>query len=221
MRLLVAEDDPKLCDVLARGLERAGYVLDIARRGDEAFALLQHNNYACCIVDWRMPGMDGVELISAARRRGMRTPMLMLTARDTPADRIAGLDAGGDDYLVKPFDFGELLARIRALLRRPLRAPDALTVGSLVVEPALHQARCGGDELGVTPIEYSLLELLARRASTVVPRRELIRHAWPDAIDGVGSNTVEVHVARLRAKIARCDVVIVSVRRAGYRLDRR
>lgn len=221
MRLLVAEDDPKLCAVLARGLEQAGYVLDVARRGDDAFELLLYNDYAAAIVDWRMPGMDGLELITAARRRGLRTPMLMLTARDTPSDRIAGLDAGSDDYLVKPFDFGELLARVRALLRRTADMPDALSVGSLVIEPARRQARCGADELPLTPIEYALLELLTRRKPELVSRPALIEHAWPDAAADVSANAVEVHIARLRAKLVSCGVGIEGVHRSGYRLVRR
>ena len=221
MRLLVAEDDPKLCDVLQRGLEQAGYVLDVAHRGDDALDFLLYNDYAAAIVDWRMPGLDGVELILEARRRGLRTPVLMLTARDMPADRIAGLDAGSDDYLVKPFDFGELLARIRALLRRPVEAPESLSFGALVIDPALREARAGGSALRLTPIEFTLLELLARRAPAVVSRRELVAHAWPAAIDDVGANTVEVHMARLRAKLTAAGVAVEGVRRSGYRLTRR
>ena len=221
MRLLVAEDDPKLCDVLERGLEQAGYVLDVARRGDDALDFLLYNDYAAAIVDWRMPGLDGIELISEVRRRGLRTPVLMLTARDMPADRITGLDAGSDDYLVKPFDFGELLARIRALLRRPAEAPESLSFGRLVIEPALREARVDGTPLRLTPIEFTLLELLARRAPALVSRRELVAHAWPGATDEVGPNTVEVHMARLRAKLTAAAVAVEGVRRSGYRLTRR
>ena len=221
MRLLVAEDDVKLCDVLGRGLEQAGYVLDIAQRGDDALDLLLYNDYAAAIVDWRMPGMDGIELVAEARRRGVRTPVLMLTARDAPGDRVTGLDAGGDDYLVKPFDFGELLARIRALLRRPVAAPGSLRLGELVVEPALRRARCGDAPLPLTPREYALLEVLALRQPAVVSRRELVASAWPDSSADVGANTIEVHVARLRAKLTAAGVGVESVRRSGYRLVRR
>ena len=221
MRLLVAEDDPKLCDVLERGLEQAGYVLDVARRGDDALDYLLYNDYAVAIVDWRMPGLDGVELIKEARRRGLRTPVLMLTARDMPADRITGLDAGSDDYLVKPFDFGELLARLRALLRRPAEAPASLSFGRLVVEPALHEARVDGSVLRLTPIEYALLELLARRAPAVVARHDLVTHAWPGTTADVGTNTIEVHMARLRAKLTPAAVAVEGVRRSGYRLTLR
>src|SRR5579864_5202045 len=116
MRVLVAEDDSRLREVLGRGLEQAGYMVDVAGRGDDALDLLLYADYAAAVVDWRMPGMDGIDVVLAARRRGRRTPVLMLTARDTPADRVAGLEAGSDDYLIKPFDFEELLARLRALL---------------------------------------------------------------------------------------------------------
>jgi DNA-binding response OmpR family regulator len=221
MRLLVAEDDPKLCDVLARGLEQAGYVLDVANRGDDALELLQYNDYAAAIVDWRMPGMDGVDMIASARRQGLRTPMLILTARDTPADRIAGLDAGGDDYLVKPFNFDELLARIRALLRRPATGRESLRFSRLTIDPARREVRAGTLALRLTPTEYALVEAMAQRVPQFVSRRELMAHARPGADGAVSDNAIEVHMARLRAKLAPHGAGIEGMRRSGYRLVER
>ncbi|MFN2582021.1 MAG: response regulator transcription factor [Candidatus Dormibacteria bacterium] len=221
MRLLVAEDDPKLCDVLARGLEHAGYVLDVAHRGDDALELLRYNDYAAAIIDWRMPGMDGVEMITVARRQGLRTPMLILTARDAPADRIAGLDAGGDDYLVKPFNFEELLARIRALLRRPVTASESLHFGRLIIDPARREARVDTSSLALTPTEYVLLDLLVRRAPLFVSRRDLMSHAWPRTDEPISANAIEVHMARLRAKLAPHGCAVEGMRRSGYRLTER
>lgn len=218
MRLLVAEDDDPLRDVIGRGLHQAGYVVDLVARGDDALDQLFYLDYAAAIVDWRMPGLQGIDVIRAARRRGARTPFLMLTARDTPADRIAGLDAGSDDYLVKPFEFGELLARLRALLRRmPASAGAELRVGRLVVDPARRQALIDGTPVAVTPKEFTLLDMLAVRSPGTVSRQELVAGGWPDG-DEVDANRIEVHVARLRAKLAAAELRIEAVRGAGYRL---
>ena len=221
MRLLVAEDDPRLRELLERGLGRAGYVLDAAGRGDDALDLLCYGDYAAAIIDWRMPGLDGAAVISEARRRGVRTPFLMLTARDDPADRIAGLDAGSDDYMVKPFDFDELLARIRALLRRRPDAAEPLRLGSLVIDPERREARIGDVRLSLTPTEFALVEVLVRRAPDAVARRELVATGWPDAQGDVRANVVEVHMARLRAKLAPGSFGIEPQRRGHYRLVQR
>ena len=221
MRLLVAEDDPRLRELLERGLGRAGYVLDAAGRGDDALDMLCFGDYAAAIIDWRMPGLDGAAVITQARKRGVRTPFLMLTARDDPADRIAGLDAGSDDYMVKPFDFDELLARIRALLRRRPDAPEPLRFGSLVIERERRQARVGGISLALTPTELALVELLVQRAPDAVPRRDLVAAGWPDAAGDVRANVVEVHIARLRAKLAPSSFGIEAQRRGHYRLVQR
>jgi len=219
MRLLLAEDDDALRDVLTRGLREAGYVLDVAARGDDALHLMQVNDYAACVLDWRMPGLDGVEVVGGMRRLGIRSPVLMLTARDTPADRVEGLDAGADDYLVKPFDFGELLARLRALLRRPAGVEQTqIRRGALSVDPATRQAFVHGEALKLTGTELAILELLVRRSPAVVDRGAIAHHAWEDDTAPLGSNTIEVHVARLRAKLAGAGVAILTVRGAGYRL---
>ncbi len=219
MRLLLAEDDDALRNVLSRGLREAGYVLDAVSRGDDALHLLQVNDYAAAVLDWRMPGMDGVEVIGGMRRLGIRSPVLMLTARDTPADRVEGLDAGADDYLVKPFDFGELLARLRALLRRP-PAVEATRIrrGALSVDPATREAAVAGEPLRLTSTEFAILEVLVRRSPAVVSRDAIAHHAWDDDSAPLGSNTIEVHVARLRAKLAGAGVSVLTVRGSGYRL---
>lgn len=222
MRLLVAEDDAKLCDVLVRGLRGAGYSVDVASRGDEAFALLSLNTYDASVVDWRMPVMDGVEVVSALRARGLSVPVLMLTARDTPSDRIRGLDAGCDDYMVKPFDFQELLARLRALMRRPAETLGIrLRVGALIIDPATHAASVNGESIALTPTEYAIVELLARRSPAVVRREAIANHAWPDSLDPMSSNAIDVHIARLRAKLVAAGVRFEAMRRVGYRLIER
>ena len=219
MRLLLAEDDEALRSVLTRGLREAGYVLDAVGRGDDALHMLQMNEYAAAVLDWRMPGLDGLEVIGAMRRKGIRSPVLMLTARDTAADRVAGLDGGADDYLVKPFDFSELLARLRALLRRPAGVDGTvLRRGALTVDPATREASVAGEPLHLTATEFAILELLVRRCPAVADRKAIAAHGWEDDTVPLGSNTIEVHVARLRAKLAGAGVAILTVRGTGYRL---
>jgi DNA-binding response OmpR family regulator len=222
MRILVAEDDAKLRDVLTRGLGSAGYTVDVAARGDEALDLLVGNDYAAAVVDWRMPVMDGIEVITAIRSRNLATPVLMLTARDTPADRIRGLDAGCDDYLVKPFDFQEMLARLRALMRRPPATLGVrLRTGAVTIDPATRHVEVNGNEVALTPTEYAIVELLLRRSPAVVSREIIANHAWTDALDPIASNSIDVHVTRLRAKLAGAGVRLEAVRSVGYRLVER
>ncbi|HTW10804.1 MAG TPA: response regulator transcription factor [Acidimicrobiales bacterium] len=219
MRLLLAEDDDNLRGVLERGLKEEGYVVDAVANGRQALDYLGMYEYALAVLDWRMPGASGLDVIVAARRRGVQTPFLVLTARDAAPDRVQALDEGADDYLVKPFDYGELLARLRALLRRPSgdRAP-LLRCGSLAIDPATHETLVAGEPTELTPREFAIMELLARKSPAVVHRRSIALHAWPEEADAVGSNTIDVHIARLRAKIARSDARIETVRGAGYRL---
>jgi DNA-binding response OmpR family regulator len=165
-----------------------------------------------------MPGLDGVEVIVALRHKGNTIPVLLLTARDTPSDRVRGLDSGADDYIVKPFDFDELLARLRAMLRRASGdgAPVIRTAG-LHLDPATHEVRSGENLIQLTPREYAILEVLMRRAGKVVTRHSLAEHAWPDG--EATWNGMEAHMARLRAKIGSgAGVSIVAVRGTGYRL---
>ncbi|MHB1775279.1 MAG: response regulator transcription factor [Acidimicrobiales bacterium] len=220
MRLLVAEDDPGLRSVLERGLQRAGYVVDAVADGERALRYLRAYDYEVAILDWRMPGTSGMDVLRELRRRGSPVPVLMLTARDTTADRVGGLDAGADDYLVKPFQFVELLARIRALQRRPPQAFEpVLVVGDLELNPATRQVERGGDVIPLTSRELSILELLMRRFPAVAERRTIALQVWEDEADAVGSNTIDVHLARLRSKIAGGKVRIDTVRGVGYRLS--
>ena len=220
MRILVAEDDRSLREILVLGLEDNGFRVDAVERGDDAIDQLKFYEYDVAILDWRMPGASGIDVVRWARRHDRPTALLMLTARDAPPDRISGLDAGADDYLVKPFDFGELLARIRALQRRP-RGVDAPVIarGRVTLDPVTRVAAVDGRALALTVTEYNILELLMRRSPAVVDRRAIAEHGWRDETDPLGSNAIDVQESRLRAKIPDAGVRIVTVRGAGYRLD--
>jgi DNA-binding response OmpR family regulator len=220
MRVLVAEDDAGLREVLVLGLEDAGYQVDAVERGDDAIAQLTWYEYDVAVIDWRMPGAPGIDVVSWARRNNRPTAMLMLTARDAPPDRIQGLDAGADDYLVKPFDFGELLARVRALQRRP-RGVDQPVVnrGRLALDPVRREVTANGHPVALTATEYHILELLLRRSPSVVDRKAIAEHAWADETDPLGSNAIDVQMSRLRAKLPDAGIRIVTVRGAGYRLE--
>jgi DNA-binding response OmpR family regulator len=220
MRILVAEDDQALRELLIQGLEEAGYFVDGVEAGDDAIEQLRFYEYDVAVVDWRMPRVSGLEVVQWARRHDRPTAMLMLTARDTPADRIEGLDGGADDYVVKPFDFGELIARVRALQRRP-RGVDAPVIkrGNLSVDPARHEVRVGGESVSLTATEYNILELLVRRSPAVVDRKAIAEHAWRDETQPLGSNAIDVQLSRLRAKLPDAGIRVVTVRGAGYRLE--
>jgi DNA-binding response OmpR family regulator len=219
VRILVAEDDPGLRDVIVLGLAENGYHVDAVERGDDAIDQLRFYAYDVAILDWRMPGREGIDVVAWARRNHRPTAILMLTARDTPADRIRGLDTGADDYLVKPFDFGELLARVRALQRRP-RGVDGATVdrGRLSLDPRTRQVSVDGRDLALTQTEFRILELLMRRSPAVVDRKAIAEHAWADETEPLGSNAIDVQMSRLRAKLPSAGIRIVTVRGAGYRL---
>ena len=220
MRVLVAEDDEGLREVLVLGLADAGYHVDAVDRGDDAIDYLRWYEYDVAVIDWRMPGAEGIDVVAWARKHDRPTGLLMLTARDTPADRIRGLDTGADDYLVKPFDFGELLARVRALQRRP-RGVDApvLRAGRLELDPVTRVVAAAGRDLSLTGTEYRILELLMRRSPAVVDRKAIAEHAWADETEPLGSNAIDVQLSRLRAKLPDAGVRIVTVRGAGYRLE--
>ncbi|TMC49451.1 MAG: response regulator transcription factor [Chloroflexi bacterium] len=220
MRILVAEDDGGLREVLVQGLEEAGFFVDAVARGDDAIEQLRFYDYDVAVLDWRMPGAPGVEVVAWARQHRRPTAILMLTARDTASDRIQGLDAGADDYLVKPFDFGELLARIRALQRRPRSVDGPVIVrGSLALDPARREVTVEGGRLNLTTTEYRILELLMRRSPAVVDRKAIAEHGWRDETDPLGSNAIDVQLSRLRAKVPNAGIRIVTVRGAGYRLE--
>src|SRR5438552_12191286 len=220
MRVLVAEDDLGLREVLVLGLEDQGYQVDSVERGDDAIDQLKWYDYDVAIIDWRMPGAPGVDVVAWARRHKRPTALLMLTARDAPPDRIQGLDSGADDYLVKPFDFGELLARIRALQRRP-RGVDAPVIerGRLALDPKKREVTADDSPVYLTVTQYNILELLMRRSPSVVDRKAIAEHAWRDETEPMGSNAIDVQLSRLRAKLPDAGIRIVTVRGAGYRLE--
>ncbi len=223
MRLLVVEDDEKLVRALQRGLQREGYAVDLAITGDEALAQASAHDYDAVVLDVMLPGKDGFAVCRELRRNERWAPVLMLTARDHVKDRIRGLDAGADDYLVKPFDFGEMLARLRALIRRgPSERPVVIEVGDLRVDAAAHVVTRAGREVELTPREFALLLFLAKRAGDVVPRAELLEHVWEDADDG-STNVVDVYVGYLRKKLElpfrRRRRLIRTVRGVGFMLE--
>jgi len=219
VRVLVAEDDGALSAVLVRGLRAAGYVVDAVSDGTSAWDYLRTYDYEVAVLDWNLPGRTGVEVVRALRQKGSALPVMMLTARDAAADRVTGLDEGADDYLVKPFDFGELLARLRALQRRPASSqPPRLSVGDIVFDPASREVRVGTRAASLTATELAILEVLLRRAPAIVERRTIALHAWGSEADALGSNTIDVHLARLRAKLAGGRARIETVRGLGYRI---
>jgi two-component system OmpR family response regulator len=219
MRILVAEDDEALRSVLERGLKRAGYVVDAVADGSDALSYLKSYDYQVAILDWRMPVLNGIDAVRALRQSGNSVPVLMLTARDMPTDRVLGLDEGADDYMVKPFDFPELLARLRALQRRPKDVhPPQLSVGDLVYDAVTRSVSAAGAAILLTQIELGILELLVQRAPAVVTRQSIAVHVWQYEADAVGSNTIDVHVAHLRSKLAPARVRIDTLRGVGYRL---
>ena len=220
MRVLVAEDDPGLREVMVLGLQDSGYQVDAVDRGDDAIDQLKWYDYDVAIIDWRMPGAEGIDVVAWARRKHRPTALLMLTARDAPADRIRGLDTGADDYLVKPFDFGELLARVRALQRRPRGVDEpVLARGRIRLDPVSRVVNADDQPLNLTTTEYLILELLMRRSPAVVDRKSIAEHAWADETDPLGSNAIDVQMSRLRAKLPNAGIRIVTVRGAGYRLE--
>lgn len=217
--MLVAEDDEGLRSVLERGLKENGYAVDTACDGEQALRYLDTYDYEVAILDWRMPKVTGLEVIQRLRRRGSALPVLMLTARDTATDRVTGLDQGADDYLVKPFDFAELVARVRALQRRGEAVQSlTITVADLTLDTVTREVTVGTEQPRLTAIELGLLEILVQRSPTVVSRRAIALAVWNEEADALGSNTLDVHLARLRAKIATSGAKIEAVRALGYRI---
>jgi DNA-binding response OmpR family regulator len=216
MRILLVEDDDRLRTMVARGLRENAYAVDTAADGNAAVYQAAVHDYDAIVLDVLLPERDGFAVCRALRERGLQVPVLMLTARDAVRDRVAGLDAGADDYLTKPFAFDELLARLRALLRRRGEAlPATLVVGDLEVDTNRQTARRGGQAIRLTAKEYAVLEHLARRAGHVVTRAELARNVWDDNHDPM-SNLLDVYVSRLRRKIDGDQrVPLVHVRRGA------
>jgi two-component system OmpR family response regulator len=222
MKVLVVEDELKMASLLLRGFRKNGHAADVTRTGEDAVWMAAAAEYDAIVLDVGLPGMDGFETLAALRQRGRWTPVLMLTARDSVEDRIMGLDVGADDYLTKPFSFAELLARLRAIVRRgPVERPTILEVGDLRLDPATRQVWRGTTEVDLTAKEFALLEEFMRRPGDVLSKGHLLEQAWDLGYDN-RSNVIAVYVNYLRDKIDRPFGArsLETVRGAGYRLRR-
>jgi two-component system, OmpR family, copper resistance phosphate regulon response regulator CusR len=221
MRVLLVEDEPQAAQVLAKGLREQAYAVDVAADGETALFQAGTCDYDAVILDLMLPKVDGLGVCRALREAGNAVPILMLTARDSVDARIEGLDCGADDYLVKPYDFGELLARLRALIRRGRQPvlPQRLLAGPLTVDTRSRRALVGDAEIALTAKEYALLEYLARRAGDVVSRADIAEHVWDEHYDPL-SNVVDVYIQRLRRKLeAAGQQELIRTRRGeGYQL---
>ncbi len=218
MKILLVEDDPRMSDLVREVLEDAHYLVDVAADGDTADEHMAVNAYDLVILDWEVPGASGIELLRGWRSEGHQLPILMLTGRHEIADRTGGLDAGADDYLVKPFAFRELLARVRSLLRRRRDALSmVLKAGDLQLDSAAHEVTLSGEKIELRPKEFAVLEVLMRRVDNVVSRADLEDHAWDSASDAI-ANVVDVTIFRLRKKIdrGRPRKLLHTIRGAGY-----
>lgn len=201
VRILLVEDEPDVAQLLAKGLREQSYAVDVAEDGETASYQAQVNDYDLVVLDVMLPRRDGFEVCRELRAAHLSVPVLMLTARDDVQDRITGLDSGADDYLVKPFDFHELLARVRALLRRGQSLqPETIEIADLNLNLRSHEVRRDGKLIQLTAKEYALLEYLARRSGTVISRSEIAEHVWDENFDPF-SNLIEVYIQRVRRKI--------------------
>jgi two-component system, OmpR family, copper resistance phosphate regulon response regulator CusR len=221
IRLLLIEDEPALADFLVRGLREEGFTVEHAADGDSGWHALRTQDWDVVLLDWRLPGPDGLTLLHRFRQTNTATPVLFLTARDAVSDRVRGLDRGADDYLCKPFAFDELLARIRALARRREKAVNLVLVHDTVrIDLATHRAERNGKRLDLTAKEQALLVFFLRHPDEVLSRTRIYEHVWEERYDGV-SNTLEVHVKELRRKLeAHGPRLIHTLRGRGYRFGR-
>lgn len=218
MRILVVEDDTRLANLIAKGLREHAYAVDVATDAEGALVQAAVNQYDAVVLDVVLPRRSGFDVVRELRARGSSVPVLMLTARDAVRDRIAGLDSGADDYLVKPFDFGELVARLRALLRRsPVVLPEEIVVADLVIDTRAQRVHRAGEPISLTAKEYTLLEYLARNAGRVVSRADITAHVWDENHDPF-TNAIEVYINRLRRKVDRDGLqpLLGTRRGAGY-----
>ena len=223
MRILLVEDDSRMANVIAKGLRESSYAVDIAPDGDAALYQASINDYDLIVLDVLLPKFDGYQVCRELRSRGNATPILMLTARAAVDDRITGFEAGADDYLTKPFSFRELMARIRALLRRDSHLrPEVLQIEDLTIDSASHRVSRAGHEIQLTAKEYALLEYLAGHVGRLVSRGEIAAHVWDDSFDPF-SNSIEVYMNRLRKKIDEGHAIkLLHTRRGeGYILEAR
>jgi two-component system, OmpR family, response regulator len=220
MRVLIVEDEAKLANLLRRGLAKEGIAADVLGDGEDALGRAAATDYDAIVLDVMLPGIDGMEVCRRLRAEGVASPILMLTARDSVEDRVAGLDRGADDYLTKPFSYAELLARLRALFRRgPAERPPQLEVGELSLDPATRRAWRGKEEIELSPKEFAVLETFMRHPGEVLSRFQLLEHAWDYEYEN-RSNVVDAYVRLLRRKVDRPfgTESIETVRGAGYRL---
>jgi len=221
VKILIVEDEQKTAAYLRKGLSESGFMVDIAQNGEDGLYLAQSSYYDLLVLDVMLPGCDGWSVVSELRRSGKQTPVLFLTARDSVPDRVKGLELGADDYLIKPFAFSELLARIRTILRRgPVRHGEVLRAAALELDPLSHRATRGGRRLDLTPKEFLLLALLVRRAGEVLSRTLIAEQVWDMNFDSA-TNVVDVHVRRLRSKVDDPfeRKLIRTVRGIGYVLE--
>jgi DNA-binding response OmpR family regulator len=220
MRVLLVEDEKKMASFIERGLKEEGYAVDVAFDGEQGWDYVAANEYDAVVLDLMLPKISGLDLCSKIRKGGNQTPILMLTARDSVEDKIKGLDQGADDYLTKPFAFDELLARLRALLRRPkdLQEKSQLKAGNLTMDLLTHRVMIGKEEVPLSQKEFALLEFLLRHKGEVVSRTQIAEHVWDLHFDPM-SNTIDVYINFLRKKIDnnRASSFIETVRGAGYR----
>ncbi len=220
MKILLAEDESRVAQFIKKGLLEDGHVVDVARDGVEGLALASVGEYDAIVLDVMLPGKSGFQVASELRSEGNSTPILMLTAKDSPEDIVHGLDVGADDYLTRPFDFAELLARLRALARRSSPVQDAVArFADIELDRLQHEIRRGGKRISLTPTEFKLLEALMRKPGQVVKRTELLDRVWGMSFDP-GTSLIDVHMANLRRKLERGGRarVIVTVKGVGFQL---
>ena len=218
MRILIVEDEPRVATFLNKALTDEGYTIEVASDGEVGQQMALRTQYDLIVLDWLLPKIDGVTVCRTIRESQKRVPIIMLTAKDAVEDRIAGLDAGADDYLIKPFSLGEFLARVRALLRRKDPTGPVFKVGEISLDPASHRVTSGADEVKLTAREFALLEYLMRNKGRVLTRAMIAEHVWEFDFDS-GTNVVDVYVNYVRNKVDPDHMLIKTVRGIGYRMD--
>lgn len=224
MKILVVEDEVKLAQSLKKGLENKGFAVDMVYNGQEAMDTIEisHDDYDLVILDFMLPDKNGIEICRSARSQGLTIPIIMLTAKDSVSDRVMGLDSGADDYLIKPFDFEELVARVKTLLRRPSQVClTKFQSGNLTLDPTSQKVFLSGKEVKLTPKEFALLEYFMRNTGMVLTREMILSHIWDQSFDSF-SNVIDVHIAGLKKKLRQKsdEKYIETVRGSGYRFKK-